>query len=366
MIKIVSLANCAEFDAYICAAPAGHFMQRSAWGRCRPGWQWQGLMCVDSRGTVRAAMALLSRRVSGTKLRLFYAPRGPIFERNNHAALAELLTEAQKFVRDNGGYLLRMDPQIPEGETKLLRFLESFGFRVNVIDDFSAFQPRFVYQIDLLREEAELWQNLHHKTRYNVGAAHRNGLQVVDVGVDGCDAFAQLLAETGARRGFRGHSAGEIMDLLVQYGEDAHLWLAVSGETAVAGILCLTQGGQMWNLYSASSELGRQKKANDLLQWYAICQAKGWGCRCYDLRGVEGPAAQENPCYGLHRFKRHLGAELVCYAGQMDWVCRPAVHGLIALGQRWLLKHRGSGPFAKNAPMNGSEERSRSTGSATE
>ena len=48
LIRLVNPSNCAEFDAYICSAPNGHFMQTSAWGRCRPQWEWQGLMEVDS------------------------------------------------------------------------------------------------------------------------------------------------------------------------------------------------------------------------------------------------------------------------------------------------------------------------------
>lgn len=335
MIQSVTLANCAEFDAFISACPNGHFMQNSAWGRCRPGWQWQGLMCVDGMGKIRAAMALLSRRISGTKLRMFYAPRGPIFEQGNLAVLAELLCAAQTWVYDNNGYLLRIDPQIREGERQTLQFLESFGFRVEAIDDFSAFQPRLVYQINLRKEEADLWQHLHHRTRYNIGLAQRRGLRVVEAGLDGCAAFAALLAQTGERAGFCSRSAAELESILVHYGECAHLWLATDAGTAVAGILNVVQGGQMWNLYSASSEVGRHHKANELLQWHAVNRAKGAECRLYDLRGVEGQPVPENPKFGLHRFKQNLGAELVCYAGQMDWICRPTAYRLIRLGQRW-------------------------------
>ena len=334
MIQYVTLANCAEFDAYICACSAGHFMQRSAWGRCRPDWQWQGLMSVDGRGRIRAAMVLLCRRVSGTGLRQFYSPRGPVFDRGNLTALGELLQAAQQLVREQHGYLLRMDPQIGEDESSLLRFVDSYGFRVQAIDDFSAFQPRLVYQVDLAQEESALWARLHHKTRYNIGLAQRRGLQVAEAGLEGCGAFAELLSQTGQRVGFHGRSRTELENIMVNYGDNARLWLAMDGENAVAGLLNVTQGHQMWNLYSASSDLGRHHKANELLQWYAITQAKAWGCRLYDLRGVEGLPVAENPKCGLHRFKQNLGAELVCYAGQMDWVCRPVAGWAISLAQR--------------------------------
>ena len=60
------------------------------------------------------------------------------------------------------------------------------------------------------------------------------------------------------------------------------------------------------------------------------------GCRVYDLRGVDGEPVPENPKYGLHQFKRHLGAQLVRYAGQMDWICRPVSYRMIRLAQRCL------------------------------
>ena len=335
MIQVVTLANCAEFDAFVCSHPNGHFMQCSAWGRCRPDWDWQGLMETDGRGQVRAAMALLSRRVSGTGLRLFYSPRGPVFERGRLVSLGSLLAAAQQLVKTQKGYLLRMDPQIPEGDMKLLRFFDSYGFKVDAIDDFSAFQPRFVYQIGLVRETDDLWRSLHHKTRYNIGLAERRGIQIIDAGIEGCAAFAHLLALTGERVGFRCRREEELMHVLVNYASHAHLWLALLAGEPVAGILCVSQGGKLWNLYSASSAEGQRNRANELLQWHAVCRAKAWGCSLYDLRGVEGLPEPDNPGYGLHRFKQHLGAELVCYAGQMDWVCRPVGYQMIRMAQKY-------------------------------
>lgn len=334
MIQLVTTANCAEFDAYI--RKQGHFMQRSAWGLCRPDWLWQGLMEVDGDGRILAAMALLSRPVTGMRCRLFYAPRGPVFDSKNLTALESLLSAVQQLVRAQGGYLLRMDPQILENEYRLLRLLDSYGFQVEAIDDFTSFQPRFVYQLSLEgRTEADLWQAMHHKTRYNIGLAQRRGLRVVEAGPEGCEAFAQLMAQTGQRRGFHSRTAAAYADILVHYGDDAHLWLALDGAEAVAGLLCIAQPGQLWNLYNGSSQVGRQQRANELLQWYAICWARQQGCRCYDLRGVEGAPVPENPGYGLHRFKGQLGGELVRYAGQMDWVCRPISCRMIQLAQRW-------------------------------
>ena len=336
LIRLVNPSNCAEFDAYICSAPNGHFMQTSAWGRCRPQWEWQGLMEVDGQGEILGAMALLSRPISHTGRRQFYAPRGPVVPAQKLAVLSCLLSAAQQLVRQRGGCLLRMDPQIPEEDPRL-RLIESYGFRITAIDDFSSFQPRFVYQIPLEgRSQEAVWQSLDAHTRYNIRLALRRGLRVVDAGPEGCGAFARLMAQTGHRKGFRGRSAEDYADILVNFGSGAHLWLALDGADAVAGILCIHQGAQMWNLYSGASDTGRYHKANELLQWHAMTWALERGCRVYDLRGVEGEPVPENPKYGLHQFKRHLGAQLVRYAGQMDWICRPVSYRMIRLAQRCL------------------------------
>jgi peptidoglycan pentaglycine glycine transferase (the first glycine) len=74
----------------------------------------------------------------------------------------------------------------------------------------------------------------------------------------------------------------------------------------------------VWYVYGASSNERRNLQASHLLQWEMIRWAKGLGCRVYDFRGVSGDLSEENPLYGLYRFKEGFGAKLETYVGEFD------------------------------------------------
>ena len=59
------------------------------------------------------------------------------------------------------------------------------------------------------------------------------------------------------------------------------------------------------------------------------CDALQAGCRWFDFRGVEGHPVEENPKYGLHRYKQGFGADFRAYVGQLDMITRPFLKKMI-------------------------------------
>lgn len=59
---------------------------------------------------------------------------------------------------------------------------------------------------------------------------------------------------------------------------------------------------------------------NYLLQWSIICWALERGSRIYDFRGVSGDLSEDNPLYGLYRFKKGFGGEFTEFIGEYDLV----------------------------------------------
>ena len=76
----------------------------------------------------------------------------------------------------------------------------------------------------------------------------------------------------------------------------------------------------MWYLYGASSNEYRNVMPNYLLQWEMIKWAIERGARVYDFRGVSGDLSEDNPLYGLYRFKRGFNGEFTEFIGEMDLV----------------------------------------------
>ena len=89
---------------------------------------------------------------------------------------------------------------------------------------------------------------------------------------------------------------------------------------------------------------------NYLLQWEMIRWAIEKKCRIYDFRGVSGDLNEENPLYGLYKFKKGFNSELVEFIGEFDMVISPFWNSTIKLATwayrrlaeiRYKLKNKG-------------------------
>lgn len=99
--------------------------------------------------------------------------------------------------------------------------------------------------------------------------------------------------------------------MLDNLGEHARLYMAFDpNDTPIAGTLAIHYGDKVWYLYGASSNEHRNLMPNYLLQWRMIQWAVETNCRIYDFRGVSGDVSEDNPLYGLFRFKQGSAAVL--------------------------------------------------------
>ena len=81
-------------------------------------------------------------------------------------------------------------------------------------------------------------------------------------------------------------------------------------------------------MYGMSGEAHREKMPSYLLQWQAIRWAKDAGCRIYDLWGAPNVFEPQDPMWGVYRFKKGLGGEVVRYIGAWDLPLRPRLYWL--------------------------------------
>ena len=101
----------------------------------------------------------------------------------------------------------------------------------------------------------------------------------------------------------------------------------------IAGTLAILYGDKVWYLYGASSNEHRNLMPNYLLQWSMIQWAIENNCRVYDFRGVSGDISEDNPHYGLYRFKKGFGGDFTEFVGEYDHVIRKL---------SWLIAEKGA------------------------
>ena len=356
-------AALARYDDYIRQGPKGHILQTVAWGdlKARTGWAPVRYL-VEERGTgaPRGAISVLLRRLPlpGIRLYLGYAPRGPVIDYADEAAMSELFASVAGDLRRRGAIALKIDPDVAADRIDVVDRLERLGLRRMTRGlGFEGVQPRFVFRLPLRGPAEEIMASFQPKTRYNIRLAQRRGVTVrVGTTREDLRTFYRILVETARRDRFlvRAESYYQDMWELLVEKRLARLFLADHEGETLAGTMAFILGDKAWYVYGASSNARREVMPNYLLQWTMIRWAKDSGCNLYDFRGVSGNLDPSDPLYGLFRFKKGFGAEFTEFIGEFDLVLSSSWYHAYAYGEplyrRLRARLRGGSPRASRAP----------------
>jgi len=341
-----------RFNRFVESCEKGNFSQLFEWGELkeRTGWEAYRLL-VHHEGEDVGAISLLKRRIPRTKKCILYAPRGPVVAKDNREVMTYLFSQVRHVARKQNAIFLKIDPDVSVEESDYESFFRELGFvKAQGRTGFEGTQPKFVFRLDITPSVDTLFANLHSKTRYNVRYARKKGVSVRRMeDKKELRAFYTILVETAKRDGFliRNYEYFSwIYDLMVP-GKKAEFYLAEYEGKVIAGTLAMFCGEKSWYLYGASSNAYRNVMPNYLLQWTMIEQAKARGCTLYDFRGVSGDLNEDNPLYGLYRFKKGFNGVFTEFMGEYDLVYQPGwtkayniLQPLYASGVRRLLRGR--------------------------
>ena len=323
MYEFITEKTLPEYEAFIQSHPKGNFAQSYLWGKQKPMWKWDAVAVRGADGKLRGTLALMTRKVPGIGRSLMYGCRGPVCDLDDRETFAQLLDGAKALAKKYKAYVIKIDPDVPSSNTAFSEMLQSFGFRGKEGGkNFEAIQPRYVFRLNVEgKTEEELLAGFHQKWRYNIRLAQRKGVSVRICGKEMVPAFSELMLTTGVRDGFVTRQPEYFANMLDNLGEHARLYMAFDPEgTPIAGTLAIHYGDKVWYLYGASSNEHRNLMPNYLLQWSMIRWAVETGCRVYDFRGVSGDISEDNPHYGLYRFKQGFHGEFTEFVGEYDYV----------------------------------------------
>lgn len=356
MYEIITEKTLSEYEAFVQSHPKGNFAQSFLWGKQKPMWRWQAVAVRGSDGKIKGTLALMTRPVPVIGRTLMYGCRGPVCDLDDRETLAELIEGAKALAKENRAYVIKIDPDVPSSNTQFAGLLHELGFRGKEGGkNFEAIQPRYVFRLNVEgKTEDELLAGFHQKWRYNIRLAERKGVTVRVCGKEMVPAFSELMLTTGVRDGFVTRKPEYFAAMLDNLGEHCRLYMAFDpAGTPIAGTLAIHYGDKVWYLYGASSNEHRNLMPNYLLQWRMIQWAVETGCRVYDFRGVSGDVSEDNPLYGLYRFKQGFGGEFTEFIGELDLVLSPVVYWCVEHGtsvfkelrrRLYLIKNRNKSP----------------------
>ncbi|MGC9356487.1 MAG: lipid II:glycine glycyltransferase FemX [Anaerolineae bacterium] len=318
------------WDEFVAQHPAGHILQTSRWGQLKGDFDWNwDLVTLGDPGAPEAGALVLYRSLPLKVGTIAYVPRGPLVAWSDEEQTRPLLESIEQAARRRRAWALWVEPHLLDTETHRKRLLD-LGFA----EAERTVQPPRTILVDLTASEDDILMRMKSKTRYNIRLSRRKGVTVRQGTLEDVDLFYELMEKTGDRNEFGIHSETyyrRALEIFLPVDRAALFIAEVEGDP-VASIIVFALGETAWYFYGASSSRHREKMPTYALQWEAIRWAKGRGCHTYDLWGI--PDADEaqledeftersDGLWGVYRFKRGFGGEVVRYMGLWEWVLNP-------------------------------------------
>lgn len=319
-------------------------MQGHTWGEFKRGQGWKPVrLLLERDGEVAGAGQFLVRGTYPVPGSLMYCPRGPWLPWDDEAAVRAFFRGAAEISRREGVHTVKIDPEVPTERAGVKELLYGIGFRG------SRYHLNFrdTIIVDLSPSEEELLAGMGGKTtRYNVRLAGRKGVEVrepedFEWAFDTLHGWMQSLDEN--KEGYRiTRPRGYFHDAMrmMRDAGQGRLFFAFHEGEPLAAAYFFHFGHKLWYMYSAAARKGQNLKPNYLLQWEVMRWAKRQGMTYYDMVSVPRPENrnESDPSYGVYKFKKGFGGEVVEFLGCMDLPVRPrlaaAWHGIEPLYQR--------------------------------
>ncbi len=325
--------NESDWNSFVAASPSGHVLQSSQWGHLKEVFGWQvARLAIEDRGQWRAGAQVLFRPLGPQTIA--YVPKGPVADLADVEVTQTLLEALHHLCRQRRAILLKVEPDMAE-DPALAQRLTDLGFRPSP----QTIQPRCTILLDLTSDPEAILARMKSKTRYNIRLAARKGVTVREGTSEDLPGFYRLMQITGQRDGFGIHSESYYQtahQLFVPQGL-ARLFLATLEDKVLGGIMAFAFGQRAWYMYGVSSDEHRNLMPNYLLQWEAIKWARERGCLTYDLWGIPDEEEEvlereflkrSDGLWGVYRFKRGFGGQVVHYLGAYDYVYSPLLYRL--------------------------------------
>lgn len=298
-LETINDQNLARLDEYSESLFPCQILQTSAW------YNFQKAVSRQAR-----LFSFVSKEKSGWFLgyeynlalgkKYLYIPRGPILA--NKELWSSFLKDLKNLLKNKGFTFVRFEPD----QSWAPAFVGVTARRVADV------QPSRTLHTVINKDEKDILEMMHPKTRYNIRLAIKKGLSFNFDDPD-LEGFIKLIKETSQRDNFISHPADYYRQMVLTRA--VHLATVRLGKEILAAGLFSRCGSIMTYLHGASSSLKREYMAPYALHWEMIMYAKSQNLQYYDWHGID-----DKKWPGFTRFKKGFGGEEYTYPGTFDLV----------------------------------------------
>ena len=104
--------------------------------------------------------------------------------------------------------------------------------------------------------------------------------------------------------------------------------------TPIAAVMPIMYGNKVWYLYGGSSNKYRNLMPNYLLQFEMMKWGLENNCDMYDFRGVSGFKNENDPQYGVYRFKKGFNGDFVEFVNELYMVYNPVMNFVFNISEK--------------------------------
>ena len=325
--------------------PKSNFMQSPEWANVKTEWKHEMLVVKDEEDNIKGTMSILLRKVPVINRYIMYAPRGFVCDIYDKETLKELTEKAKEVAKKYKAFIFRLDPDVLQEDEEFKKIITELGYKTknNIKGVNDVIQPKYVFRLDLRNKtEEELLSSFESKTRYNIRLATKKGVTVKEGTKEDFKAFYDIMKTTGSRDDFFIRPIEYFEKIYDCMGKDhVKLFIAEYEGQPIAAVLPILYGNKVWYLYGGSSNSHRNLMPNYLLQWTMIKWALENKCDWYDFRGVSGFKNENDPQYGVYKFKKGFNPTFMEFIDEMYIVYNPFVNRLFNV-TKWVYDKLGN------------------------
>lgn len=344
MLQIETITDHAAWNEALCTLPHAHILQSWEWGDFKQqtvGWYPHRWAIKDGEQIV--AMCNMGERKIGP-FSVMYAPKGPAMAYDDERLVAQVLDLLQEKARQHRALWLKIDPDIaqafgePDSEDDVANpagqalrdTLLKRGWHFS--DD--QIQFRNTITIDLTRPSDDILMAMSGNTRRKVRTAYKKDVTIREGTLDDVDLLYDLYSRTGERNDFLIRPREYYVKLWRDFmrANLAHVIIAEYESEPLAHVVLLHFGETCWYFYGASIDKERNRMPTYALQWEAIQWAQQRGYKIYDMWGAPDAFNEDDPMWGVYRFKTGFRGTVERRLGAWDYAPNPLLYRLYTQG----------------------------------
>lgn len=192
--------------SFLSAPEIGHLRQKN-------GWHLEFVGVKENNLIIAATMLLsIKRHIGGYE---FYAPRGFLLNYKNAQLLTFFTLNIKKYIKENGGYTLRIDPYLiykqrdidaeivenGEDNSDVVNQLKKLGFIQHDMNHTE--QAQWMFSLGLEnKDESQLLKEMNQHTRRVIKKTTNSGIEIRELNYNELDTFVKLMQATGERKSF--------------------------------------------------------------------------------------------------------------------------------------------------------------------